>query len=173
MNVRGFTLIELLAVMLVVAVLTAVALPRMVNVGQSAQVASLQGMHAALNSATTMVSSFAALEGLTNQNAILPDGTRIRLNNGYPNARWGASVRRLVSLDNVPQSGARAECERDWCGRGNRNSIPGLDPALIGSSGHAALIYSRGYTFRDQCGVYYINPRDGSAPLTGLLTDGC
>ena len=51
----GFTLIEMVAVIIILAIMAATAMPRFVNMAGDARLSSLQGMMAALNSAKTLV----------------------------------------------------------------------------------------------------------------------
>ena len=55
MQQRGFTLIELMAVVLLVAILVAVALPTYQNLSRAALEASLSGVAGTLSSASSLV----------------------------------------------------------------------------------------------------------------------
>ncbi|MFA7239312.1 MAG: type II secretion system protein [Sulfuricellaceae bacterium] len=53
----GFTLIEMVAVIIILAIMAATAMPRFVNMSGDARLSSLQGMAAAATSAKTLVKS--------------------------------------------------------------------------------------------------------------------
>ncbi|WP_370980859.1 type II secretion system protein [Agaribacterium sp. ZY112] len=166
---RGFTLIEVLALILLVGALAFVALPNFVNLKRPAQLSSLQNMEATLRSASVLVSSKALLEGKDTE-ITLDDGTSIELYAGYPTADWLNSVRYLISLDSEFYTRLNAPaCEKMWCGVGNRPSIPGIGAV----SGAGAKIWPKGYTWGQQCGVYFINRENGEPPEIGLTSRDC
>ncbi|WP_370980858.1 type II secretion system protein [Agaribacterium sp. ZY112] len=172
MDKRGFTLVELLALMLIVATLAAIALPRFADLSSVAQISSLQNMEAAMNTGTMLVSSKATLEGrvLGFDQVTLDDGNVIHLYGGYPRGHWNLAVKYLINLDDVPYSRNRNQpCERQWCGLGNQRFIPG-----VGSfSGRGAKVWPKGYRWNEQCGVYFINHENGSPPDIGVSFRDC
>ena len=169
-RVRAFSLIELLVVLILLGILAAVMLPRFIDVRDEALLAKLDGMRGAMGTAAELVHAQALLEGrLDGADTITVTGANVAIHSGYPIAQWMRSVRYLVRLDDVRWTPGGRVCTVAWCGRGNRRSIPGAPPI----TGFGSKIWPEGYEWADQCGVYYINNQDGSAPLLGVLTADC
>ncbi|WP_077530396.1 pilus assembly FimT family protein [Vreelandella utahensis] len=92
----GFTLIELVIVIVILAVLSAFALPRFADLGRDAQIAALEGLEGAMKSAASVTYSACQSsrncdpsEVPTNQpsaNEIILDGEAVTLAYGYPRA---------------------------------------------------------------------------------------
>ena len=129
-------------------------------------------MQGAMSSGATMIYSKALINGqIDDASSITIDGATISLHSGYPVGNWMAGIRYIVNLDVVNFSNASAICTNEWCGRGNQTSIPSgittSSPSRIGK------VYPKGYSWNDECGVYYVNHENGSAAETGLETDDC
>lgn len=81
----GFTLMELVFVIVIMGVVSAVAIPRFVNLQQESRSAKVDGIYAAVASATQIVRSVAAVRGGATS-VVLRTGTTVNLVNGYPAA---------------------------------------------------------------------------------------
>jgi prepilin-type N-terminal cleavage/methylation domain-containing protein len=62
---RGFTLVEVICVIVILAVLSAVALPKFVDLGSDARKATISGFAASVRSADAMVYGYALTKGQT------------------------------------------------------------------------------------------------------------
>ncbi len=165
---NGFTLIELVVVIVILGILAATAAPRFIDLTTDATIARLEAMAGALRSGTSLVNARAIINNQTTGNDSLTVGdTTIEINSGYPRAILDGFVR-TVDLEIVFTGG---ECDEEWCALGNQNAIPSGDVTLTGT--HVGKLFTQGFSYTDECGVYYVNREDGSDPEVGIETADC
>jgi len=175
---QGFTLIELTIVIIILGILAASAIPKFTNLSSDARLATLKGMEGALRSGINLIYAKAVLsnqdsppkEGDDKVIASI-DGITMTLYSGYPDGNWMTGIRYAISLDDVTFSkNAKDICNSDLCGRGEQKKLPSGKEI---TNGFIAKVFPRGYSWNNQCGVYYINYHDGSKPEIGLETKHC
>jgi MSHA pilin protein MshA len=107
----GFTLIELIVVIVILGVLSAVALPKFVDLGSSARTASIQALAGSVKTGISVVKSLTALHGAgtaagpVNLTFVtLDDSTQVRVWSGYPD-RWCDGIGAVLQGAKVPTNG--------------------------------------------------------------------
>jgi MSHA pilin protein MshA len=172
-RVQGFTLIELIVVIVILGVLSAVALPKFVDLGSSARVSSLQALAGSVKTGIGMVRSLTAIRGagtpagIVNLTFVSMDaGTQLRVWNGYPD-RWCDGIGAVVQGMTVPGGGcylSSAGIQVDgytFYGFGN-NTLPNGDAGWRIESAPTPM----------QCSVQYTYNGTG-VPVVTVNTSGC
>lgn len=127
-NSKGFTLIELIIVIVILGLLSATAAPKFMDLQKDARIASIQGMSAAVKSASTMVYSKSVIQGTDKVPSYYGrlksgamatkednDGVTVNTSYGYPTPTVEGIIRALQSDDSFVD---RSNCNlaiSDWC----------------------------------------------------------
>lgn len=87
MNNKGFTLIELVVVIVILGILAVTAVPKYINLQADARTATLEGVKASMQGASSLVygkSLVAGNQKLSTASITLSDGTELDIQYGYP-----------------------------------------------------------------------------------------
>lgn len=157
----GFTLIELVAVLLILAIVSALALPRFLNAGAEARLTKAEALNGSVRAATQVVRAAALAKGRTEagpggMSHVDVDGATIQTNHGYPEA----SAAGILLAANIS---AKDEV------------------TIIGGGAHpgsSITIRIDGAPDPTRCQIVYTSPNHAAsptitAPTVELSTDGC
>ncbi len=171
--VKGFTLIELIIVTVVLSIISAFALPRFVDLRQSARTYVIKKVAGVMRSTSAIVRAQAKVEGVES-GSLSVDGYSFEVASGYIRGHWNRSWRYALDVGVViDYTSANAECTvNDLCGVGNQRNATGL-PFSTGGTRGLVLIWPKGYYISDLCYAYYFNPDTGAEPIIGSVTSGC
>lgn len=160
----GFTLIELIVVIVILAILTAVALPRFINVQAQARIAKMNGAVGAIKSAAVMSHALLIANGYeTNYNAnpsspdINVEGVDVDYAYGYPTS---AVILPLAGIGGTTATGAGPAAVGDYYVVSNSGGVLTLAP----DSSHTS------------CTFVYTQAASTALPdynTSGLIVDNC
>ena len=173
MHHKGFTLIELVVVIVTLAILAVVALPKFINLQDSADETVMLSMKGAITSAASLVAlkinvNPAALN--TSQNGFtLDNGQSIRVRGKLADGRWNNTFVHIVDLQDIAQISSN-ECDDDslkWCVRQRgSNWFLNRGYSTLGT-GRGFVIFPFGLNVnQDRCYIYFLNQNDSAIPTT-------
>ena len=171
MKSAGFTLIELVIVIAILGILSAVAVPKYLDLKDEAEQATMLAMKGALKASHDMV----ALKMLTTPDNFngrgniftLENGDTIRVRGNLPDGRWNNTFANLVDFEDIAQVSTNncTNTTLKWCvrqrGQGWFNS---RGYSSLGS-GRGFVIFPQGNNVnQDRCYIYYMNQNATASP---------
>lgn len=164
----GFTIVELIAIVIILGVLSATAVPKFINLRSEANIAALQSMGSAILSSANVVNAKSFIKGIQNQAKtdidLDEDGVNdVEVVYGYPSGHRSNGIPKIMG----------GEFSREWTWSANAsNTIFWLTTAALGK--RSGLYVNNTAVQASNCYILYNQATSISVkPKVSFVTTGC
>jgi len=168
----GFSLIELIIVILVLAIMSVVALPKLLNIQKDAQVSILKKFSGSLKTVTDLVYTKAVLQNKEKQSNVSVSVNNLNINTyfGAPQEIWNNALGELLNSD-IYHSG---NGYYDFNGGNTANAVECTQASICvidqtpsnkikpGLAGWGMFFFPKGTSLVDNCYAYYSFSQNGT-----------
>lgn len=146
MKKKGFTLVELVIVVVLLAIIASVAIPRLFSLRGDADAAVVQGLKGALIEASQLVHAKASIENLNSgTNTINLNGGTINLRAGYPRVasscdNFSGQLTYWLAMD-IDAAICSGGNDADWYGYVDRNAFHFMPASYSSTSENCYVTY--------------------------------
>ncbi|MGB0733197.1 MAG: type II secretion system protein [Pontibacterium sp.] len=169
----GFTIIELIVVIALLGILAAIALPRFLNISDTAQANVMESAAASIKTTSNLVRYKANLENVATGTLVI-EGANVSVVSGYPSSSWDNTWQHVLEVGSQVQTQSISDtCTISLCGAGSVSSVNGLPFSANAGANGLMVLWPKGFTAQQSCYAYFYNDGSGSTPRVGTVTSGC
>ncbi len=174
---RGFTLLELTATISILGILSTSALSKYSALGSETRIAVLNGVKAALSTATTLTHLQASLQHKLSKNpqTIHYSGETVQVKNGFPVASWPHAIYPILDMNaSAINSNINDVCTGfDFCASDDIDIHSPQFSKLNLNSGKLVVVWMQGDQLSDHCFAYFHQPNSSKMPRSAIVSEGC